>query len=166
MLDQEGWRFMMDSLLRASNVYGRPPLTEREEQSGWIWKNKVTGEYTYQPLFDIQGTPCSTPGPTEMIDRVVGEDTLVAIVHSHAAYRGEDIRAVCDNPHLDLYDPDFGGGASEDDWNNADNWGVYGIDVIVVSPERVHLLKRRTPKHLRPLNPNGWTLTQDRCLKP
>lgn len=166
MLDQEEWRFAMDSLLRASNVYQRPPLTEREEKSGRIWMNKVTGIHSYEPVFEVLGEPCSTPGPSPPA-RVIGNDTLVAVYHSHPVYRGEDLRAVCDNPHLGPYDPDRNGGGSDNDWANADNWGndLQGIDAIVVTPERVHLLKRRTPKHLRPLNPNAWTVTPDRCLK-
>jgi hypothetical protein len=157
----------MDSLLRASNVYQRPPQAEREEKSGWIWKNKVTGKYTFYPLFGIQGTPCQTNGPAPT-NRVVGEDTLVAIYHSHPFYRGEDIRTVCGNQDLEPYDPDKYGGGSPEDWINANNWGLdfKGIDAIIVTPERVHLLKNRTRADLRESNPNGWSLTKDRCLKP
>lgn len=162
MLDQVDWRLVMDTLLVAAGTYDKA-LLDRQEMTGRLWKNLVTGGFRYENLFvEYPGGPCSNPGPS-LLNRREGDDTLVAVYHAHPIFRGEDIRAACSDSSASVYNPDANGGGSGYDWNYAD---TNRIDVVAVSPERVHFLRQGTPVPDRPTNPYGWSLGADRCMRP
>jgi hypothetical protein len=138
VLDRPEFRKVADSLLKLSNI-SDPKPENRRERAAKVWQDRITDAIRFE-ILDVVGTACViSPGTAADTDA----EKLIAVIHTHPHFIGENIKVACNNPLAPPYDPRFRGGGSEADWTYANQ---SFRDVYAISPQYIHRLDWDVPQ--------------------
>jgi hypothetical protein len=156
VINDSEFRRLAQQALDSSNI-SDPNPSNRHEEGFEVWRRRSDGTLKFVPLGAISSGPCHV-GVIVPFDN--DSLTLDGIAHTHPAKRGESVQ-MCDSTHTTLpFNPDANGGGSDADWGVARQ---NGINVYVISPERVFILPGNTYPEDQGANPNRWSRDTPSC---
>lgn len=154
ILDHPDFKSRFDSLMKLSNISA--PVGSRNEWAFNVYRDSTSagGIRLGQPT--ASGSECGMNMPAPI------DPTIMAVVHSHPHFKGDNMVTACGKQNAIPYNPGANGGGSEKDWAYQRQ---FGIDVYAITPEESHLLPRGSVAPLVP-NPYRWKRTINACWIP